>query len=83
VSLDPGPHSGTTLSLWCTTATSAQHTAICYANQLLDVGAVASIGSVGDSYDNADGEVRDRALQTECVRHNGPWRSLGDLGLGP
>ena len=39
-----------------------QYTAIRYSHRLADVGAVASIGSVGDSYDNAMAE-RDRSLQ--------------------
>jgi putative transposase len=34
----------------------SQYTAIRYAARLLDAGALASIGSVGDSYDNAPAE---------------------------
>ena len=39
-----------------------QYTAIRYADRLTDAGALASIGTVGDSYD-CDGRVGDRALQ--------------------
>ena len=59
----------------------AQYTAIRYANRLLDAGAVASIGSVGDSYDNAMAESVIGLYKTECVRHDGPWRGLDDLEL--
>jgi putative transposase len=59
----------------------SQYTAIRYANRLLDAGAVASIGTVGDSYDNALAESTIGLYKTECVRHDGPWRGLDDLEL--
>jgi putative transposase len=59
----------------------AQYTAIRYASRLLDAGAVASIGSVGDSYDNALAESVIGLYKTECVRHEGPWRGVDDLEL--
>jgi putative transposase len=58
-----------------------QYTAIRYANRLLDAGALASIGSVGDSYDNALAESVIGLYKTECVRHDGPWHGLDDLEL--
>nr|WP_245607191.1 IS3 family transposase [Pseudonocardia spinosispora] len=58
-----------------------QYTAIRYANRLLDAGALASIGSVGDSYDNALAESVIGLYKTECVRHEGPWRGVDDLEL--
>jgi putative transposase len=60
---------------------SAQYTAIRYAQRLLDAGALASIGSVGDSYDNALAESVIGLYKTECVRHIGPWRGVDDLEL--
>jgi putative transposase len=60
---------------------SGQYTAIRYANRLLDAGALASIGSVGDSYDNALAESVIGLYKTECVRHHGPWRGVDDLEL--
>src|SRR4051812_10934782 len=70
---------------WCTTATPAprQYTAIRYAARLLDAGAVASIGSVGDSYDceTALAESVIGLYKTECVRHEGPWRGVDHLEL--
>jgi putative transposase len=60
---------------------SAQYTSIRYATRLLDAGALASIGSVGDSYDNALAESVIGLYKTECVRHEGPWRGVDDLEL--
>jgi putative transposase len=53
----------------------SQYTAIRYRTRLLDVGAVASIGSVGDSFDNAQVESLIGLYKTECVRHDGPLRA--------
>jgi putative transposase len=60
----------------------SQYTAIRYRSRLHDAGAVASIGTVGDSYDNAQAETLIGLYKTECVRHDGPWRGLHDLELG-
>ena len=59
----------------------SQYTAIRYAERLADAGALASIGSVGDSYDNAMAESVIGLYKTECVRHDGPFRSVDDLEL--
>jgi len=59
-----------------------QYTAIRYSNRLTDAGAVASIGSVGDSFDNAMAESVIGLYKTECVRLDGPWRTVEDLELG-
>jgi putative transposase len=61
--------------------TGAQYTAIRYADRLADAGAVASIGSVGDSFDNAMAESVIGLYKTECVRHDGPFRTVDDLEL--
>jgi putative transposase len=58
-----------------------QYTAIRYSERLVDLGAVASIGSVGDSFDNAMAERVIGLYKTECVRHEGPWRGVDDLEL--
>lgn len=60
----------------------SQYTAIRYADRLSDMGALASIGAVGDSYDNAMAESVIGLYKTECVRHDGPFRSVDDLELG-
>ncbi len=59
----------------------SQYTSIRYSERLADVGAVASIGTVGDSYDNALAETTIGLYKTECVRHEGPWRGADDLEL--
>jgi putative transposase len=59
----------------------SQYTSIRYSNRLTDVRAVASIGSVGDSYDNAMAESVIGLYKTELVRHEGPWRGVDDLEL--
>jgi len=60
---------------------SAQYTSIRYHSRLCDVGAVASIGSVGDSYDNALAESLIGLYKTECVVVDGPFRGVADLEL--
>ncbi len=58
-----------------------QYTSIRYTNRLLDAGAVASIGTVGDSYDNAQAETLIGLYKAELVWHEGPWRGVHDLEL--
>lgn len=58
-----------------------QYTAIRYSSRLADAGALASIGTVGDSYDNAMAESVIGLYKAECVRHEGPWRGVDDLEL--
>ena len=45
---------------------SAQYTSIRYTSRLADAGALASIGSVGDSFDNAMAESVIGLYKTEC-----------------
>lgn len=59
----------------------SQYTSIRYATRLSDVGAVASIGTVGDSYDNAEAESLIGLYKTECVRRDGPFRTIEALEL--
>jgi putative transposase len=59
----------------------SQYTAIRYTTRLADVGALASIGSVGDSYDNALAESVIGLYKTECVGHDGPFRTVDELEL--
>lgn len=58
-----------------------QYVAIRYSNRLTDAGAVASIGTVGDSFDNALAESLIGLYKAECVRPEGPWRGVDDLEL--
>ena len=47
-----------------------------YTERLEEAGAVASVGSRGDSYDNALAETVIGLFKTEVIRRRGPWRSL-------
>jgi len=49
----------------------AQYTSIRYATRLLEAGALASIGTVADSYDNAMAESVVGLYKTECTRFEG------------
>jgi len=57
----------------------SQYTAIRYADTLAGVEAVASVGSRGDSYDNALAESTIGQLKAELVHRKGPWRSVDQL----
>jgi putative transposase len=59
----------------------SQYTSIRYSSRLLDAGAVASIGTIGDSYDNAQAESLIGLYKAECVHRDGPWRGVDDLEL--
>lgn len=59
----------------------AQYTALRYSERLADVGAIASIGTVGDSYDSALAETVVGLYQTECVKIDGPFRTADELEL--
>jgi putative transposase len=58
-----------------------QYLAIRYTQRLADEGAVGSVGSRGDSYDNALAETTIGLYKTELVRRRGPWRGIDDLEL--
>jgi putative transposase len=58
-----------------------QYLAIRYTERLADEGAVTSVGSKGDSYDNALAETVNGLYKTELVHPRGPWRTVDDLEL--
>jgi putative transposase len=58
-----------------------QYLAIRYTERLAANGVVNSVGSRGDSYDNALAESIIGLYKTELVRNKGPWRGLDDLEL--
>ncbi len=58
-----------------------QYLSIRYTERLAEDGVVNSVGSRGDSYDNALAESINGLYKTELVRHKGPWRGLDDLEL--
>jgi putative transposase len=53
-----------------------QYLSIRYTERLLEAGIEPSVGSVGDSYDNALAETVIGLFKTEVIRRRGPWRSL-------
>ena len=56
-----------------------QYVSIRYTERLGDVGIEPSVGSVGDSYDNALAETVIGLFKTEVIRRRGPWRGLEDV----
>lgn len=59
----------------------SQYTSIRYTDRLVQAGAQASIGTVGDSYDNALAESVNGLYKAELVYWQGPWRGADDLEL--
>jgi transposase InsO family protein len=54
----------------------SQYRAIRYTESLLEEGIDPTVGSVGDSYDNAMAESIIGLFKTEMIRPAGPWRNL-------
>jgi transposase InsO family protein len=54
----------------------SQYLSIAYTERLADAGLEASVGSRGDSYDNALAETIIGLFKTEEIHRNGPWRSI-------
>ena len=61
----------------------SQFTSVRYGERLAELGAVPSIGSVGDSYDNALAETINGLYKTELIRgpDQGPWRTVEEVEL--
>ena len=63
-----------------------QYRAIRYTERLADAEAVASVGSKGDSYDNAMAEALNSLFKAECIRNplmrpQGGWKNVGDVEI--
>jgi len=58
-----------------------QYLAIRYTERLAEAGAVTSVGSRGDSYDNALAESVIGLFKAELIARQGPWRSLEQVEL--
>jgi putative transposase len=54
----------------------SQYLSIRYSERLAEAGAQPSVGSVGDSYDNALAETIIGLYKTEVIHRRGPWRHL-------
>ncbi len=58
-----------------------QYRAVRYTQRLAEADAVASVGSKGDSYDNAMAEAFNSLYKAELVRNRGPWRGIDDVEI--
>jgi putative transposase len=74
--------------LICHTDAGAQYTSVSYTDRIDELGVSASIGTVGDSYDNALAESVMGIFKTELHRNpavlsdnGGHWRGLDDLEI--
>jgi len=56
-----------------------QYVSIRYTERLAEAGIEPSVGSVGDSYDNALAETIIGLYKTELIRQRGPWRTIDDV----
>jgi len=54
----------------------SQYLSIRYTERLAEAGIESSVGSVGDSYDNALAETVIGLFKTEVIHAQGPWRNL-------
>ena len=58
-----------------------QYLSIRYSERLGEAGAVASVGSRGDSYDNALAETVNGLFKAELIRRHAPWRTTESVEL--
>ncbi|WP_126298350.1 IS3 family transposase [Mycolicibacterium phlei] len=76
---------GTTLQgLICHSDAGSQFTSIRYGERLAEIGAVPSIGTVGDSFDNALAETVNGYYKAELIygpARSGPWKTVEDVEL--
>jgi len=56
----------------------SQYTAIRYSERLSTFGVLPSIGSIGDSYDNAMAEALNGTFKAELIHRFGPWKTRAD-----
>ncbi len=59
----------------------AQYTSIAYTERLAEAGIDASIGTTGDSYDNALAETINGLYKTELIKPRGPWRTADHVEI--
>jgi putative transposase len=58
-----------------------QYLAIRYTARLEEAGIVPSVGSRGDSYDNALAETVNGLYKAELIRRRGPWRTVAEVAV--
>ena len=54
----------------------SQYVSIKYTERLAEAGVEPSVGSIGDSYDNALAETINGLYKAEVIHRHGPWRSF-------
>ncbi|WP_438352323.1 IS3 family transposase [Microbacterium sp. CJ88] len=59
----------------------SNYTAMVYTERIVELGAVPSTGTVGDSFDNAMAEAVNNLYKTELIRQRGPWRTVEQVEL--
>jgi putative transposase len=59
----------------------SQYTSIRFSERLAEAGIAASVGSVGDSFDNALAETINGLYKTELIKPRKPWRSVEEVEL--
>jgi putative transposase len=59
----------------------SQYTSVIYSERLAEHGIVPSVGSVGDSFDNAMAESAIGLYKTELIRRHGPWRNPAQVEI--
>lgn len=59
----------------------SNYLALVYTDRILELGAKPSVGSRGDSYDNALAEAVNGLFKTELIRRRGPWRTVEQVEL--
>jgi putative transposase len=70
--------------LRCHSDAGSQFTSIRYGERLAEIGAMPSIGTVGDSYDNALAETVNGYYKAELIRgpaRTGPWKTIEEVEL--
>ena len=65
--------------LICHSDRGSQYLSIRYSERLAAAGVQPSVGSVGDSYDNALAETIIGLFKTEVIHPRGPWRTVDDV----
>ncbi len=59
----------------------SQYTSIAFTERLREAGIDASIGTTGDSYDNALAETINGLYKTELIKPRGPWRTADHVEI--
>ena len=59
----------------------SNYMAMVYTDRVVELGAVPSTGTVGDSFDNAMAEAVNNLYKTELIRQRGPWRTVEQVEL--